>query len=333
MLRALHQPRAQPRVAQPRPAELVTRPDRGVEPVASRQRRDARCGRREACVRHAGSKAYIYTALRVSAAACARSPRPRPQVSPTRTQLAARTLAPVCSVSSTNVLQQPGAITVQTLAVVAGPRGRPGPTGERPGCGTPMPGRTRNRHSPQHPVQVSAPAHIVPADPGVARLQAQRTRRKPDAAQPAMRRVHQIPQLRAHKRTGAAWMLVRHQRVPDPALCVGLHQHQPQVPQRADRVGHVHGRRHRVRQHARRTARHPPPERRHRRQQDMAGRLQVGQRRAATRALQPAAPITENRTLHRRGRRPARDCQRLARTAPFSTSRSRARSPRRLRPT
>ena len=53
--------------------------------------------------RHAGSNAYTYTALRVSGAACVRSWRPRPQVSPTRTQFAARTLAPVCSASSTNV--------------------------------------------------------------------------------------------------------------------------------------------------------------------------------------------------------------------------------------
>ena len=48
------------------------------------------------------------TALRVSGAACVRSWRPRPQVSPTRTQFAARTLAPVCSVSSTNVSSSQG---------------------------------------------------------------------------------------------------------------------------------------------------------------------------------------------------------------------------------
>ena len=34
---------------------------------------------------------------------------------------------------------------------------------------------------------------------------------------------HQIP---PDKRTGAPRVLVRHQRVPDPALLVGLHPHQ-----------------------------------------------------------------------------------------------------------
>ena len=47
-------------------------------------------------------------ALHVSGAACLRSCRPRPRVSPTRTQFAARTLAPVCSVSSTNVSSSQG---------------------------------------------------------------------------------------------------------------------------------------------------------------------------------------------------------------------------------
>ena len=48
------------------------------------------------------------TALHVSGAACVRSWRPRPRVSPTRTQFAARTLAPVCSVSSMNVSSSQG---------------------------------------------------------------------------------------------------------------------------------------------------------------------------------------------------------------------------------
>ena len=77
---------------------------------------------------------------------------------------------------------------------------------------------------------MGAPAGIVPPDPGVAGPQAPRTRREPDAAQPAMRRTHQIPQLRADERTGAARVLVRHQRVPDPALLAGLHQFQGQIP-------------------------------------------------------------------------------------------------------
>ena len=48
MLRALDQARAQARVAQRRPAELVVRPGLGVEPIARRQRRNARCGHGEA---------------------------------------------------------------------------------------------------------------------------------------------------------------------------------------------------------------------------------------------------------------------------------------------
>ena len=179
MLRALSSRalrRASPKRAR---AELVVRPDRGVETVANRQRRHDRCRHREAG-RHAGSKAYIYTALRVSGAACRRSWRPRPQVSPTRTQLAARTLAPVCSVSSTERLQQPGAIAIQTLAVVAD-CGRPGPARARPGCDTQCRGAPQPAQS-QHPVQVRAPARVVPPDPGVAGPQPPRTRREPDAA-------------------------------------------------------------------------------------------------------------------------------------------------------
>ena len=106
-----------------------------------------------------------------------------------------------------------------------------------------------------------------------------------------MRRTQQIPQLRAHERTGAARVLVRHQRVPDPALLAGLHQHQCQIRNLADRARHVHCRRHRVREHPR-----PAPTAASgltRRQRDVACHLQDGQRPAATRALPPAAPIAE----------------------------------------
>ncbi len=138
---------------------------------------------------------------------------------------------------------------------------------------------------------MSAPALVVPSDPGVAGPQAPRTRREPDAAQPAMRRAHQIPQLRADERTGAPRVLVRHQRVPDPALLVGLHPHQRQVPERADRARHVNGRRHRVREHTR--AAHTAARGLTLRQRDVACRPEVGQRRAATRTLPAATPIVE----------------------------------------
>ena len=187
-------------------------------------------------------------------------------------------------------LQQPGAVAVETLEVVADRPDRPAQH-VRGQVATRDAGAHQQPAQSQHPVQVGAPASIVPPDPGVAGPQAPRTRREPDAAQPAMRRAHQIPQLPADERTGPTRVLVRHQRVPDPALLVGLHQHQRQVPQRADRAGHVHGRPHPVREHTRaaRTAAGTPTAR----QRDVAGRLQVGQCRAATRALPPAAPVAE----------------------------------------
>ena len=290
LLRALHQPRAQPRVAQPRPAELVTRPRRGIEPVASRQRRDARCGSREAGAPRRLQGVHIHCLARFGRRVRA-VPAPAPAGLTHPNPVGCAHTRPGLFGLVDERLQQPGAIAVQTLAVVADRAGGPAQQ-VRGQVAAPNAGAHQKPAQSQHPVQVAAPAHIVPADPGVAGLQAQRTRREPDAAQPAMRRVHQISQLRAHKRTSATRVLVRHQRVPDPALRVGLHQHQRQVPQRADRVGHVHGRRHRVRQHTRRTA--PTPARAPTsRQRDVAGRLQVGQRRAATRALPPAAPITQ----------------------------------------
>ena len=106
-----------------------------------------------------------------------------------------------------------------------------------------------------------------------------------------MRRTHQIPQLHADERTGPARVLIRHQRVPDPPLLVGLHQLQGQTLNLADRARHVHRRRHRVREHTR-----PAPTTASiatRRQRDVAGRLQVRQRPAAARALPPAPPVAE----------------------------------------
>ena len=106
-----------------------------------------------------------------------------------------------------------------------------------------------------------------------------------------MRRTHQIPQLRADERTGPARVLVRHQRVPDLALRIGLHQLQGQTHNLADRARHVHRRRQRLRKHPR-----PAPNaasRLTRRQRNVAGRLQVGQRPAAARALPPAPPVAE----------------------------------------
>ena len=106
-----------------------------------------------------------------------------------------------------------------------------------------------------------------------------------------MRRTHQIPQLRADERTSPARVLVRHQRVPDLPLLVGFHQLQGQTHNLADRARHVHRRRQRVREHPR-----PAPTTAGtstRRQRDVAGRRQVGQRSVAARALPPAPPVAE----------------------------------------
>ena len=187
-------------------------------------------------------------------------------------------------------LQQPGAIAIQTLAVVAD---RPDDPAQhvRGQVATHDAGAHQQPAQSQHPVQVRAPARIVPPDPGVAGPQPPRTRRKPDPAQPAMRRTHQIPQLRADERTSPARVLVRHQRVPDLPLLVGFHQLQGQTHNLADRARHVHRRRQRVREHPR-----PAPTTAGtstRRQRDVAGRLQVGQRPAAARALPPVPPVAK----------------------------------------
>ena len=289
MLRALHQAGAQPRVAQPRPAELVVRPDLGVETVANRQRRHSGCGRREACAPRRLQGVHIHRLARFGRrvrAVPATAPAGLTHPNPVRRAHARPRLFGLVD----ERFQQPGAIAVQTLAVVAD---RPG--GPAQHVGGQVAARDAGAHQQtaqsQNPVQVGAPARIVPPDPGVAGPQPPRTRREPDAAQPAMHRTHQIPQLRANERTGAARMLVRHQRVPDLALLAGLHQHQGQIPNLGDRARYVHCRRHRMRKHPR-----PAPTATSgltRRQRNVACRLQVGQRPAAARALPSAAPIAE----------------------------------------
>ena len=289
LLRALHQAGAQPRVAQPRPAELVVRPDLGVETVANRQRRHDRCGRREACAPRRLQRIHIHRLARfrrrvraILATATAGLTHPNPVG---RAHARPRLFGLV-----DERLQQPGAITIPTLAVVAD---RPDDPAQhvRGQVAARNAGAHQQPAQSQHPVQVGAPARVVPPDPGVAGPQPPRRCREPHAAQPAMRRTHQIPQLRADERTGAARVLVRHQRVPDPALLAGLHQHQGQTPNLVDRARHVHCRRHRMREHPR-----PAPTAASgltRRQRDVACRLQVGQRPAAARALPPAPPIAE----------------------------------------
>ena len=222
-LRALHQPRAQTRVAQTRPAELMLRPDRGVETVANRQRRHDRCRRREAGAPTPALKAYIYHRLARVPAPRAGDPGDRDRRSHPPEPSSPRARSPP-SVRSRRRTSPAARGDTHTHA-----RSRRRPN-ERPGhvrgqVATHDAGTHQQPAQPQHPVQVRAPARIVPPHPGVAGPQPPRTRREPDAAQPAMRRTHQIPQLRADERTGPARVLVGHQRVPDLALSrVGFHR-------------------------------------------------------------------------------------------------------------
>ena len=289
LMGAQHQACAQPRVAQPRPAELAARPGLGVEPVADRQRRHPRCGRLEGIAPRRLQRVHIHRLARFPR-------RVRTVLAPASAGLTyshpvRRTHArPGVFGLVDERLQQPGPIAVEALAVVADR-----PSGPSQHVGGQVAARNVGTYQQpaqsQHPVQVSAPARVVPADPGVAGPQAPRTGRQPHPAQPAMPGAHQIPQLRADKGSGAARVLMRHQRVPDPALVAGLHPHQRQVPNLADRAGHVNRWRHRVREHTRAphtAASGPPP-----RQRDVACRFEVGQRRAAARALPPAAAIAK----------------------------------------
>ena len=169
---------------------------------------------------------------------------------------------------------------------------RPGPTRARPGCGS------RCRGAPATGT-VPAPGAVSARRPSSQPIQASRARRrrqgrKPDAAQPAMRRAHQIPQLR-NRQTGPA------PRGCSCAISVFQTRRCPSVSTRtsaksaqlADRArARPLPAKHRVRQHTR--AAHTAATANRVRQRDMACRLEVGQRRAATRALPPAAPIAES---------------------------------------
>ena len=289
LLGAQDQARAQPRVAQPRPAELVAGPGLGVEPSARRQRRHARCGRLEEVAPSRRQRVHIHGLTRFRRRVRAvLTPAPAGLTHPNPVGRA-HARPGVCGLVDER-LQQPGAIAVETLEVVAD---RPcGPAQDVRGqVAAADAGAHQQPAQSQHPVQVGAPTRVVPADPGVASPQTPRACCEPDPAQPAMPGAYQITQLVADKGPGAARVLMHHQRVPDPALLVGLHPHQRQVPNLADRVRHVSRRRHRVREHTRAphtAARGPTP-----RQRDVACRLEVGQRRAAARALPPAASIAE----------------------------------------
>ena len=88
------------------------------------------------------------------------------------------------------------------------------------------PGTDQKTAQTHNAVKLRPALSVAPTNPTVTRLETPRTRRKPHATQPAVRRANQITQLSSDKRTRAARMLPRHQRVPDQALLVALDTHQ-----------------------------------------------------------------------------------------------------------
>ena len=220
----------------------------------------------------------------------------RPVLSPTpaglahphpvrRTQARARVLGLV-----DEGLQQPGPVAAEALEVFPHRPRRPAQH-MRGQVAADNVGTNQKPAQPHHSVQVGASARVVPADPGVAGLQAPGGCREPDAAQPTVRGADQIAQLMADERPPTAGVLVFHQCIPDPTLRVGLDPNQHQVPELADLVRHIVRRRHRVREHPRPA--HPGAPALRQGQRDMALRLQLAQGLSAACALPPAAGITQ----------------------------------------
>ena len=284
MLRALDQACAQACVAQRRPAELVVRPGSGVESVARRQRRDARCGHREACAPRRFQRVHIHRLARFGRGVRA-VPAPAPagltHPNPVRRAHARPRVFGLVH----ERLQQPGAIAVEALTVV-----NDRPCGPAQDVGGQVAARDAGTHQQpaqsQHPVQVSAPALVVPSDPGAA-AHMSRTRRRPASHAPSPPDTAVADRQTDRRPAGA--------RAPSACSRPGAARRSPpapaQVPKCADRARHVNCRRHRVREHTR--AAHTVARGPTLRQRDVACRPEVGQRRAATRTLPAATPIVE----------------------------------------
>ena len=289
MVRALDQARAQTCIAQRGAGELVRRPSVGVEPLAGRQRRQTRGGQCETFAPCRLQRIQIHRLARVGrgmGAVVAPAPTALAHPDPVRrAQARPRVLGLV-----DEGLQQPGPIAVEAFEVFAHRSHRAAQhVGGQVAAGNV--GANQHPAQPHHPVQVGASARIIPTDPGVAGVEPARRGREPHAAQPAVGGAEEITQLMADKGTGAARVLVCHQGVPDQALRVGLDAHQRKLAQRADLARHIVCRRHGL-------GEHPGPAHRAcappwRRQRDFARGLEVGQRRAAARALVPSAPIAQ----------------------------------------
>ena len=293
MVRALDQARAQPRIAQRSPAELVPRPAPGVDSVAGRQWDQTGGGHAEALAPGRLQLVEVHRLARlgrgmgaVVASASAALPHPDPV---RRAQARRGVLAFV-----DKGLQQPGPVAVDTLEVLAQ---RPHDPAQdmRGEIAAHHAGANQEPAQSHHPVQVGAALCVVPAHPGVAGVEPARRGREPHRAEPPVGGADQIAHLMAHERTRAARMFMRHESVPDQALRVGLDPHQRQLAHRPDRARHIVGRCHCVREHPRPVS--PGAVHSERRQCDVAPCLQHAQRLAAACALPAAAAVAQIQRL------------------------------------
>ena len=289
MVRALDQARAQARIAQRRPAELVPRPAPGVDSVAGRQRGQAGGGQGEALAPCRFQLMDVHRLARLGGgmgAVLAPAPGALPDPDPVRRAQA----RPGVLALVDERLQQPGPVAVETLEVLAQ---RPRHPAQDMGgeIAAPHTGANQEPAQPHHPVQVGAALCVVPAHPGVAGVEPARRGGEPHRAQPAVGGADQIAHLRTHERTRTARMLISHQGVPDPALRVGLDPHQRKLAHLPDRARHTVCRRHSMGEHPRAVS--PGAVMSGRRQCNVAPCLQHAQRLAATCALPPAASVAQ----------------------------------------
>ena len=210
------------------------RPDRGVElanPAAPRPVQAPRGG----CATPAPTHTYTPPCAFPAPRACDPGDRDR-RSHPPEPSSGAR--APVCSVSSTNVPQQPGAIAI--------PRRRPSVD-----PGQHVRGQVATHHAGAHqqPAQTRCRCARRPASSHPTQASRDRSRRDSPQTRAAMRRTHQIPQLRAGGPAprGCSYAI----SVFQTCRCSSVHQLQGQTHNLADRARHVHRRRQRVREHPR----------------------------------------------------------------------------------
>ena len=237
---ALHQPRAQTRVAQTRPAELVLRPDRGRDrrqpPAAPRPVQAPRGGcATPARIRHRRR-------LRVSGAACGDPGDRTAGLTHPNPVRRAHARPRLFGLVDERRPAASGAIAIQPLAVVADVRTTRPSTCEARLRHT-MPGRTSSRHSPTTRCKCGTPARIVRTQ--ASRDRSRRALAANPTAQPAMRRTHQIPRGPTNGPSSARVLVEISVFVS--CRCSSVSTSARVGPTTADRARHVHRRRQRVR--------------------------------------------------------------------------------------